>query len=539
VDGVVRCQIRNFRDYTQAEASADSVILEARPEIIQEVLQRIGKPFEVIRLQREMSFLSSSKASADRYAKTVEFVHGLLRGRTPVFPIREGALVVELARTPLAIRGTGFPQGTTIEEPGLLFDRSDSSSTHKQAYWGLRNFGPYQKDMPEIRLAVLGRGSELARLESLAAELNKGTQSMPGGMRRFFRADLRVVHRIVVSSYELRCLESTIEEFLQSNASGGVDTVLAMLPSKTDEFRLETPYYTIKAVLAKKGITFQMLTPDCFANLKWNALNIATALFAKAGGTPWVVEKAFPDVDMIVGFALSTVISRTRRAGNNPKYIGCANVFDSNGRWMFFAGTECEHVAGNRVEQIGELFRAALVKYRAEKGVPPRRVAVHYYKRFGWGERQTIYELLRDTVPDPRLAFITIDDSHPYRAYDKSNRDGDFARGGLVRLGDRQFLLCTSGHSQYAGRRMGTPRILNVSYREEPEVFTSPQNIAEHLLALTKLNYQTVTPLVREPVTLLFANLIANFAAAMSAEEYRSLARTYSSANFKARLWFI
>jgi argonaute-like protein implicated in RNA metabolism and viral defense len=282
-----------------------------------------------------------------------------------------------------------------------------------------------------------------------------------------------------------------------------------------------------------------MVTPPFFNNLKWNALNLGAALFAKAGPTPWVLEKAFADFDMIVGFGLSLLISRTKRAGNHPRFIGAANVFDANGRWMFFEGTQSEEVGENRIEQLKELFATALKKYKAEKAAFPRSVALHYYKRFGRKERDSLRAVAESYAPGCKIAYVTVDDSHAFRAYDTNNIEGDFARGGAVMLGAGQFLLCTSGHTPYAGKRIGTPRLLNVSFQVEPEGFTSAAAIAEHLLALTKLNYQTVTLLVREPATLLFANLVARFAAAMSSAEYRELVKTFSSQNFKAKLWFL
>jgi hypothetical protein len=46
----------------------------------------------------------------------------------------------------------------------LLFDKADSSAVHQQPYWGLRRFGPYDKSISKIRLAIISPKSEIDKM---------------------------------------------------------------------------------------------------------------------------------------------------------------------------------------------------------------------------------------------------------------------------------------------------------------------------------------------------------------------------------------
>jgi hypothetical protein len=72
------------------------------------------------------------------------------------------------------------------EEPDLLFDDSDTSATSKVPYWGLRNYGPYNKETDVIRLGIISPISKVKEIENLITDLNQGTPIFPGGMPQFF-----------------------------------------------------------------------------------------------------------------------------------------------------------------------------------------------------------------------------------------------------------------------------------------------------------------------------------------------------------------
>jgi len=536
----VRCRIIDARTGTEEVMDANQIYLEPRPEIIRAVLQELGSDFDVVEFQRDKSFLSSPVASRDRFLKTQEIVRDYLLKRAKVFPIQIGEFRVDIDPGPVPVVGAGFPCARQLVEPALLFDQADSSAVHLQAYWGLRTFGPFTKDIPIIKLALLGTRPGIVNLRSLVDQMNRGTRIMPGGMRKFFSTQLEVVDEEELAS---GTLESYIESSERLGArrerdSRGIDVVLVHLVERTQDFDLNPPYYHAKPILLGYSLPSQMVTPPALSDPQWIYANLASAIFAKAGGCPWVLRDDISDFDMILGIGLSTAISITRRAGPRSRYLGYANVFDQQGRWMFFESTSRLYDPDKHQEQLAELVGVAIDRFTKVKGHEPQSIAIHYYKRFGQEERKLVMEVLDSKVGNYRVAFIAVDNSHPMRLYDLQIRDGSFPRGHYAQLSDTEFLLSTTGYTELAKKRLGTPRVLKVSVEQSPERFVSINSMANQILALTRLNYKTLTPIVGEPVTLLFANLAAKFMAVFSEHQWRD-AQASPDGKLNTVPWFL
>jgi len=432
-----------------------------------------------------------------------------------------------------------YINGNRIEqEPNLLFDKSDTSAVHPQVYWGLRKYGPYDKDISDIRLVIMSPIEKMNNVKKLVDELNSGTPIMPGGMPRFFRCKIEVIEEVYVESMETASYEKSAFNFVNRADPRDVDVVLVYIP-KTSRFLSNTPYYRVKAILASEGYPSQMITENTFANLKWSYLNLASAIFSKAGGVPWVLEDEMKNVDMLLGISISSVISKRNRAGNVPRYVGYVNVFDSFGKWMFFDGTAKPYEKSKRLEQLKELLSAAISRFKIEKKFDPKNIVIHYYKRWGEQEKQCVIDVLNDILGDFNVAFISIDDSHPLRLYDMATPDGSIPRGCYAYLNKNEILLSTTGYTEIASRRMGTPKLLRIRLEQYPEEFISIDDVAFQVLSLTKLNWATVTPLVREPVTLLFSREIAYLTAAISEQDWMSITRPEVNVILNKRPWFI
>jgi len=95
------CKIKNYRDFREVEISADKVFPEPRPELIQKLLNEIGVQYDVIGLQRKLSFLDSKTASRDRLYKTLEIIKRL---KSEVFPLKFGEFEVNIEETPVVVR---------------------------------------------------------------------------------------------------------------------------------------------------------------------------------------------------------------------------------------------------------------------------------------------------------------------------------------------------------------------------------------------------------------------------------------------------
>jgi hypothetical protein len=95
------CKIKNYREFKEEILPADSVFPEPKPELIQHFLLLLGRNFDLIEKQRELSFLNSKTASKDRFYKTLEIVNSLKKS---VFPLNFGDWKVDLEITPIVVK---------------------------------------------------------------------------------------------------------------------------------------------------------------------------------------------------------------------------------------------------------------------------------------------------------------------------------------------------------------------------------------------------------------------------------------------------
>jgi argonaute-like protein implicated in RNA metabolism and viral defense len=430
------------------------------------------------------------------------------------------------------------------EEPNLLFDKTDTSASHPQVYWGLRTYGPYDKEMPNLKLAIVSPQEKMDLVRGIITGLNNGTPILPGGMPRFFRCKIEEqVKECIAPSTSVDDYEKAALQFLKSTDYKDIDVILVYIP-KTSRYFTNTPYYRLKSLFTSHGFLTQMITQTAIDNLKWSYLNLATAIYAKAGRIPWVLSSEMKNTDMILGLSISNVVTYRNKAGGFPKFVGCANVFDNHGKWMFLEGTAnlYERDKPTRLEQFKELVSNALEKYRAVKKTFPKNITIHYYKKYSKEEIRSAKAILSDVAGDCNLTCVSIDTSHPFRLYDRKTGDGSFPRGAYVYLGSNEALLSTTGETPIAGRRMGTPKLLDIKILQRANQFLGKDGtdeIVNQVFALTKLDWATATPMIREPVTLQFSRAIAYLTAAMSEQEWKGITSSEVSPILNNRPWFI
>jgi hypothetical protein len=519
----IRCEILRLPAGTRETVPAGNIFIAPRPEVIQDkILDKTNANFRLVEHIRRKSFLDSSQAPIERYESTWKVIQFL--GSHEVVPFSVGEIKVSLEQKFVPVTGTSFPREDRVAEPLLLFDKTDSSATHLQPYHGLRAFGPFTKDKPVIKLALLGPKVGLAEVENMVGVLNKGTGVMPGGMGRFFRTELVIVDRETIQmestdSY-VRGAQSLATRDEKDNQ---IDVVVAYLNDRTPPTSLDSPYFAVKPVLLERGLPSQMLTRFAFQKPEWKHVTIGSALFAKAGGIPWVLAEDIDEFDMIMGVSIGERISTTKRSGAKLRFVSYANVFDRLGRWMFFESMAAQYDYKNHEQQFAQLIEQSLDRYKEAQNSYPATIAIHYYKRFGKEERRLIIERITAKVLAARIAFVTIDSSHPMRLYDLRISDGSFPRCHFVHLSDWELLISATGYTELSQKRIGTPVFLKVSFNQYPEPFVAGESIAKQVLALTRLNYKAMTPLVGQPVTLEYAALAARFTAAFSENQWKGV----------------
>lgn len=235
------------------------------------------------------------------------------------------------------------------------------------------------------------------------------------------------------------------------------------------------------------------------------AWNMLTALYYKAGGLPWRLARDSRK------FKTSFVgLSFYRSIDGSEVHTSTAQMFDELGEGLILRGGRAvESVEDRRphmtAEDAFELMKTSLTVFRKAHGHPPARVVVHKTSKFDAGELDGINRAL-DALSIDRADLIAISKSGT-RLY----RDGAYPplRGTYLQLDRDQALLYTRGSVEFFRTYPGpyVPRALLLRCQALAQPL---QNVAEEVLALTKMNWNNTQFDNAMPITLAAAKQVGD-----------------------------
>lgn len=245
------------------------------------------------------------------------------------------------------------------------------------------------------------------------------------------------------------------------------------------------------------------------------AWNFFTALYYKAGGTPWRMVRASTDLDACyVGVAFYKTIDGKETA------TSVAQIYNQRGDGVVVRGGPARKSNDDRQLHLSEpdayqVLNDALSSYKTEHRHLPARIIVHKTTPFNDNEREgmlraaeeqglDLCELVWVTNPATRLFR---DGYHPPR------------RGTLLELSVNEVVLYTRGsvewYETYPGMYIPRPIALRAASIER-----NLEVVAEEVLALSKMNWNSTRFDGRLPVTLRTARQVADIIKHLPADAY-------------------
>lgn len=244
--------------------------------------------------------------------------------------------------------------------------------------------------------------------------------------------------------------------------------------------------------------------PNRVQDLATRAWNFCTALYHKAGGSPWRLADLDPGA-CFVGIAFYKEV-----LDPNPRLrTSMAQAFTAAGDGYVLQGSAFEwnqREDGNSPHMprdvASALLRDVIGLYRKQnQDSLPNRIVVHKTSRFWDDELDGLNDACRAI---PRKDFVSIG-SRRLQFY----RTGDYPalRGTYVKFSESDFLLYTSGYvpflRTYPGARVPQPiEILE-------HMGDSPWDVVlREILALTKMNWNSADFAGSEPITIAFSRRV-------------------------------
>jgi len=505
-----------FFDNDQEEVVATSdVIPHLSLRLIEQLLSSAGVRFDLHSAIKRGSLASEPAAARRRAEKIQQFVGVIVE---QVFPISFGDFEVDLGTTPVSLIGQEGRNPSSfsvvrLNEPEVEFrDRRSSPDVRE----GITRYGSFDSKPHVIELVPVCVAEYKSRMDQLIARLMEGKHKYRGSERTFAT---RFGYNAVVTVDRLADLDTEVHRLLKQHPEwcGTRDhnrLFLVHCPEEgysSDDER--APYYTVKRRLLEAGLPCQMVDSPTLDNPDWKDLNLALNVIAKCGVTPWVLPECIPDADFFVG--LSYTESR-----DGQRIMGFANVFNSYGRWEFYAGNTTTFDVSRRAEHLAALARTTLEKLRQAHSLrASANLIFHHSVRISREDRTSILRSLRSVAPDVEVTFVWINSHNNIRLFDaRPETDGSVRRGSYIPLSKRRILLSTTGNNPYR-KAMGTPRPLELSAlhfaprADEPSDYDQ-RSLAIQVLSLTKLNWASTDAFCGEPITVKYAGDIAYLTAA-------------------------
>lgn len=441
-------------------------------------------------------------------------------------------------------------QLSRISEPQLEFNVSKSNPLNIHPLEGIKNFGPYSKDLfpiNSIRIASIHLKGTEHLLRSLFSEFEKShlpkerKKYLPvyEGFKSIFGAE--IVYQKSVS-LELQAdkvfnplladhisLSDTLGNAIRTMAqrSQDYDLLVIYLPEIWEKGFEDVEsnfdlHDFLKAATAIRNIPTQIVTEKgamqykCRCSVMWR---LSLAFYVKAGGTPWKLA-SIDNESAFIGLSYSA-----RRNPVTEKFdfvTCCSQVFDSDGTGLEFLAYDTNGIettqGGNPFltrEEMRKVMSKSLALYqRRHSGRLPKRLIVHKTTHFTKNEMDGAFDAVPASVD---LELLQIIQNTPWRGmkynyYGKWQSDSyPIDRGSYLVLNSREILFWTqgivkiNGSSVYKeGKGIPTPLLI----RRFAGSGGWDQN-CQAILGLTKMNWNHDGLYDRLPVTLGFASVLA------------------------------
>ncbi len=320
----------------------------------------------------------------------------------------------------------------------------------------------------------------------------------------------------------------------QLSSIGSQKTIVIFIPSRWDNFT----YYNdgiesfdlhdyIKAFCAEKKITSQLIREETIRNVNLQCQIhwwLSLSFFVKSFRTPWVVD----NTDKTTAFAGIGYSLENKKEDRGHVILGCSHIYNSNGEGLKYKLSK----VNDRIKWINkkphlsyddayEFGKNVINLFYESMNEIPKRVAIHKRTFYTEEEKQGILDSLYDNKRIENVDLIEINFENNVRYVSSKIKNGQteidgysVSRGTCIQLNNKEALLYAHGvipsvknprYNFYPGGRY-IPKPLRIIKHHG---IGSLEQIANEILGLTKMNWNTLNMYSQMPATIDSSNKIA------------------------------
>ncbi len=232
---------------------------------------------------------------------------------------------------------TDFPK-LSLENPKYLFDVSLSKS-HITPAKGLVEFGPYDYgkffEVSHPYVLVICHKSSVGAFSQFLGRLRDGYNESPTFTKGFialYRLQGITFKIVEVDDYSTANFLDKIKKAIEQSEK---QFDIAIIETKHEFRRLppqEDSYWQSKAYLLQQGITVQFIKEINVREPKFILDSFALQMYAKLGGTPWVLPSS-PNIahELVVGVGSKMIRSNLYVGAQQHRIVGITTFFNADG----------------------------------------------------------------------------------------------------------------------------------------------------------------------------------------------------------------
>lgn len=453
-----------------------------------------------------------------------------------------------------------------LQTPTFIYDQAGTKKNSVNADMGLSNFGPYDSinfDVKSPRIFSVCHRAKRGDFSKFLAYLKDG---LPDS--RYFQKGLLKKYELQDVNFDIQEISDyRIEDYLRviSNYED-VKPHLAIIEIP-DKFRTLTdhnnPYYKIKAKLLSLEIPVQFVRSTTLSNYSEYILNpLALQIYAKLGGTPWVLPvQRSVDREIVIGIGHSWLRSGMYIGAESSRVVGITTFMSSDGQYLLsdkVKDVPYESYFEELLKSLKSSINRLSDEYAWQEGDTVRLI-FHIFKPIKNVEFDVISQLVKDINQfNIKFAFVTISKSHPNILFDTQQKGekkfdsnqiiGQYIpqRGNNIfidhetslvqMLGARELKTAKHGMSSPIQIKLRTPQGNHDNSELKDLMFYDLNYITQQIYSFTYLSWRGFLPR-EEPATMLYSNLISKLLGKMrTIPEWDADKLNYT---LKKKKWFL
>lgn len=454
------------------------------------------------------------------------------KGTSILFQNKDGFCFTVNA-TPLTVSNT-----IELKTPTFIFDPAATKTINTYPDNGLNNFGPYDSSIFDIKspnvLCICNkniRGNFTQFLSNLKDGLPQSKYFQKGLQRKY---DL---HNVTFDVKEIQ--ENALTDYLNVIRDYDENKPHLAIIEIPESFKLlsdqSNPYYQIKAKLLSLEIPVQFVTTRLINNHNEYILNsIALQIYAKLGGTPWVLPtQRSVDRELVIGIGHSWLRKNQYSGAESNRVVGITTFLSSDGQYLL--GDKVKDVPfESYFEELLKSLKQSIQRLSTEQGWSDGdtvRLIFHIFKPIKNVEFDVISKLIKEIAQYKiKFAFVTIGNSHPTMLFDINQQGmssygnkgvkGEYIpnRASNVFLDSETCIVQMLGANELKTSKHGMSKPIQIKIRTpqgnynnselNDMLFCDLNYITQQIFSFTYLSWRSFLP-AEEPATMKYSNLIS------------------------------